>query len=260
MLTPNVVHSELWGFFRTGQIATDIKGAVNVEPGESPDSAQQRLRRYRFDQAPVVAADRVLGWVKTTRLSDNKAILSVMTALDECPIVSADSSIADVLQVLAEHDFVFTADKEGLSGFIVRSDLDRHAVRSYFYLLISGVEILLSQLVKSAVSEERIVSFLRADQQQWYDSARGQGEETNAVEYLFINQLVELFLGTSYARNNKLWNETLTDQLHRVRDFRNSVMHPTRSIAATTHPKEAADIARCAEVVATRLRGIVTAR
>ena len=258
MLTPSVVGSDLWGFFRVRQIATNIKGAVTVDPGESPVLAHRRLRDQRFDQAPVVAEDRVLGWVKMTELSSGQAIASVMTPLHICPIVSADASIADVLQILAWQDLIFTADKDGLSGFIVRSDLDRHAVRSYFYLLISGVEMLLSELVRSAISEERAVSFIRAGLKDTYESARSENEETNAVEYLFINHLVDLFCETPFVSDTRIWDEALTNQLLSVRDFRNNVMHPTRSIAATTHPREAAHIARCAEEVSGRLRNIVT--
>jgi hypothetical protein len=217
------------------------------------------LVAYRFDQAPVVAAGRVLGWVKTIRLSDDETILSLMTPLSVCPIVSADSSIADVLQVLARHDLVFTADKDGISGFIVRSDLDRHAVRSYFFLLISSVEMLLAELVKSSINEEQVVPFIRGNLKESYDSARSRGEETHAVEYLFISQLIDLFRETPYVTDPELWDEALTDHLLNVRDFRNNVMHPTRSIAATTHPKEAATVARRAEEVAGRLRSIVAA-
>jgi len=136
-----------------------------------------------------------------------------MTPLHVCPIVSADSSLADVLQVLAWHDLIFTADKDGLSGFIVRSDLDRHAVRSYFYLLIAGVEMLLSELVRSTINEARVVSFIRADLKKIYDSARSKNEETNAVEYLFIDQLVGLFCETPFVNDTHLWNEAMADRL-----------------------------------------------
>jgi predicted transcriptional regulator len=67
----------------------------------------------------------------------NKTVDLAMTTLDKSAIVSAESSVASVLQLLRRHNFVFTADKDGLAGFIVPSDLDRHATRSYFYLLVA---------------------------------------------------------------------------------------------------------------------------
>jgi CBS domain containing-hemolysin-like protein len=138
MLTPDVVSRDLWGFFHAGHIATDLKGAITVDQSVPASPARQRLAESRFDQAPVVLQERVVGWVLTRSLHEEQTVGSVMTPLDQSAIVSAESSVADALQVLGQHNFVFTADKDGLAGFIVPSDLDRHATRSYFYLLVPG--------------------------------------------------------------------------------------------------------------------------
>ena len=63
MLTPDVIGADLWGFFHAGHIATDIKGAVTVKRSEHGSTAYKRLTEQRFDQAPVVFQDRVVGWV-----------------------------------------------------------------------------------------------------------------------------------------------------------------------------------------------------
>ena len=158
MLTPDVVSADLWGFFHASHIATDIKGAITVDQSESGTIAYRRLAEQRFDQAPVVFQDRIVGWVLTGRLPKDHSVNSAMTPLDNSAIVSAESSIPSVLQLLGRHNFVFTADRDGLAGFIVPSDLDRHAVRSYFYLLVAGIEMLLSEIVKSAMPEQDIVA------------------------------------------------------------------------------------------------------
>ena len=257
MLTPDVASRDLWGFFHAAHIATDLKGAVTVNQNERPSAARERLARYRFDQAPVVLPERIVGWVLTSKLHEKQTVGSVMTPLDQSAIVSAESSVANALQVLGQHSFVFTADKAGLAGFIVPSDLDRHAARSYFYLLVSGIEMLLSEVIKSEVSEDTLIEIMRPNVRKRYDQARSAGSETNAVEYLYINQLVELFLKTPYVDNPRVWSEQLTQQLMAVRDFRNIVMHPTCSIAATRSPAEAAELASAAENVAEQLREMV---
>jgi hypothetical protein len=181
-----------------------------------------------------------------------------MTPLDKSAIVSAESSVASVLQLLGQHDFVFTADKEGLSGFIVPSDLDRHAARSYFYLLVAGIEMLLSEVVGSSISEDDAAAIMKPQMRRRYDQAREAGSEAQPAEYLYIRQLVQLFLATPYVKDSLLWEDSLSLQLIAVRDFRNSVMHPACSIAATTSPMQAAEIASWAEEVAARLRQMVT--
>lgn len=257
MLTPEVISGDLWAFFHAGHMATHIKGAVTVDQSENGDAARSRLASQRFDQAPVVSHDRAVGWVLTSCLSSTETVDSVMTPLDRSAIVSAQASVPSVLHILGEQNFVFTADKDGLAGFIVPSDLDRHTVRSYFYLLVAGIEMLLAEIVRISMPEERIVSKIHPRMRHRYDQACAAGREADPVEYLYIKELVSLFLTTRYSEDSRFWDKAFTDQLTEVRDFRNSVMHPTCSIAASTSPSRASELASWAENVAGRLRQIV---
>lgn len=90
-----------------------------------------------------------------------------------------------------------------------------------------------------------------------YNQAHSANSEAGAVEYLYIGQLVVLFLTVRYAKDPHLWDASLTRRLVAVWEFRNSVMHPAGSIAASTPPGRAAELATWAEDVAERLRGIV---
>jgi CBS domain-containing protein len=257
MLTPSFIGSELWGFFHASHVATDIKGAITVDQGEPGVIARRRLTQQRFDQAPVVSQGRIVGWVLTSRLAGGGVVNSVMTPLDNSVIVSAETSISRVLQLLSRHHLVFTADTDGLAGFIVPSDLDRHAVRSYFYLLVAGIEMLLSEIVKFTVPEKDIIATMRADMRKRYMEAHQNNSEAHPAEYLYIGELVKLFLATSYGQDARLWDESSAQRLVAVQEFRNSVMHPACSIAATVSPSQAAELASSAEDVAERLRKIV---
>jgi hypothetical protein len=254
MLTPGLVSGDLWGFFNAKHIATDLKDATTVEQDESGLAAHERLDRQRFHQAPVVSRDRIVGWVLTDRLSEDHAVASVMTPLDDSAIVSAESAIPSVLRLLAREGFVFTADTDGIAGFIVPSDLDRHSVRSYFYLLVAGIEMLLAEIVKNAVPEGEIITAMHPKQQIRYGQAHGINKETHPVEYLYIGELIHLFLGTPCSKDLSIWDPASTEQLRAVEKFRNSVMHPSCSIAAKVTPSGAAELASSAEELADRLR------
>jgi CBS domain-containing protein len=257
MLTPGAVGGDLRDFFHADQIATSIAGAVTVRPVESARVARQRLVDARFDQAPVMGDLRPVGWVATDDLKGHRTVRSVMTPLNDCILVSAESPIATVLQLLPGNEFLFVVDKNGLSGFIVRSDLDRHAVRSYLYLLIAGIEMLLSEIVKSAIPDEQIIASVRSDQKRRFEQAYAANQEASPAEYLYIDQLVSLFTQTSYARDPRLWDEPLTDLLIRVKSFRNDIMHPVRSLAASEDIEAIAHLPGWAAEVDDRLRGIV---
>jgi len=210
MLTPDVASRDLWGFFHAEHIATDLNSAITVDQSEAASAACRRLAESRFDQAPVLLQERVIGWVLTRSLEEAQSVASVIIPLDQSAIISAESFVANALQVLGQHDFVFTADEDGLSGFIVPSDLDRYATRSYFYLLVAGIEMLLTEVIKSSFSEEALIAIMSTDVRKRYDQARAANSETNAVEHLYIRQLVNLFLTTPYANDLRLWSQQLT--------------------------------------------------
>lgn len=258
MLTAEAFGEDLRDFFHADQIATPIAGAITVGLAESAKIARQRLVDARFDQAPVVDGRRPVGWVSTGNLQGHRNAKSVMTPLNDCTLVSAESSIASVLQLLPSSKFLFVVDKQGLSGFIVRSDLDRHAVRSYLYLLIARIEMLLSEIVKSAIADNQIIASIRSDQKRRFEQAYAANREASPAEYLYIDQLVSLFTRTPYASDPRFWDESLTDLLFRVKSFRNDIMHPVRSLAASENIETIANLPRWATEVADRLRGIVT--
>jgi len=258
MLTPGAFGEDLRDFFHADQIATSISGAVTVGLAESARIARQRLVDARFDQAPVMDGRRAVGWVATSDLKGHRNAKSVMTPLNDCTLVSAESSIASVLQLLPWNKFLFVVGKQGLSGFIVRSDLDRHAVRSYLYLLIAGIEMLLSEIIKSAIPDSQIIASVRSDQKSRFEQAYAANREASPAEYLYIDQLVNLFTQTSYASDPRLWDEPLTDLLFRVKSFRNDIMHPVRSLAASENIEAIANLPGWAAEVLDRLRGIVT--
>lgn len=119
-----------WEYFRARHIFTDISSATYVKPSELGQSARARLARGSFDQAPVrSASDRVVGWVAAGRLRDDIAVRRVMTSVADSAIVSGESPIGKVIELLGQQGLVFTIGDDGVSGFIVHSDLDRQQAR-----------------------------------------------------------------------------------------------------------------------------------
>jgi len=256
VLTPGAFSDDLVGFFHASQIATPIEDAVTVQLTESAKVARRRLVDARFDQAPVMGERRAVGWVETGELKNHRTVRSAMIPLNDCTLVSGESSTANVLRLLPGNKFLFVVDKHGLSGFIVHSDLDRHAVRSYLYLLIAGVEMLLSEIVKYAVPDKEIITSIQSNLKKRFEQARTANQETSPAEYLYIDELIALFAQTPYARDPRLWDESLTGLLNKVGYFRNDVMHPTRSLAASEDIRTVADLPRLAAEVSGRLRNI----
>lgn len=143
--------------FRARHIATALNEAVRVQMSDEPAKAADMLRSSRFDQAPVQGHGHIEGWVLTAQLSEAANVKSVLRSLRDSAIVSAEASIGGVLQLLAKEGLVFTVADAGLAGFVTPSDLDRHAARSYFYLLISDVEMALAGIVRHNANTPEVV-------------------------------------------------------------------------------------------------------
>jgi hypothetical protein len=247
----------LWDVFQAGHIATSLEDAFTVQQVDSGIMARCQLEEQRFDQAPVAFQGHVVGWVAAKHLREARTVKSVMQRLDKSAIVSAEASMAGTLQLLGRHEFVFTAGDTGLSGFIVPSDVDRHAARSYFYLLIAGIEMLLSKIVGSATTVACIMGAMSPEMAERYSEACAAAKEANPVEYLYLEELVDLFLGSACSEDPKVWDESCTSRLTEVNKFRSVVMHPTRSIVAARSPAQLATLARDSMDIFGRLQMII---
>ena len=219
------------------RLATPLKDAHKVFLNAPAAEARVELEASSFDQAPVYLKGHTLvGWVATRSLVDGTTVKAAYQPLSQSPFAGASTSINDVLRHLASPGFCFTVGREGIEGFITPSDLDRHASRCHFYILVAGVEMMLSSAVKSLVPERDLVERISthpmsggADHpartlRKMYDEARDDGRDTHAVEYLYLGELIDV------AAAAAKFSSTLITQLELVRDLRTTVMHPTRAL------------------------------
>ncbi len=177
-----------------------------------------------------------MGWVKTASIDPARSVKACYQRLEVSRFAGSATSINDVLPHLAEAGLCFTVGRSGLEGFITPSDLDRHAARCHFCLLVAGVEMLLSAMIRKLVPEEELVAAISTHPvrvspdggpetlRSSYEAARAEGRDTHAVEYLYLGELSQLLIS---AMGDKM-PANLEKQLVMVRNLRPTVMHPTR--------------------------------
>lgn len=142
----------------------------------------------------------VLGWVRTEDLKRAPTVDAVYTPLARASMVSTEARMDQLLAKLGAAGLVFVVDDAGVSGFVAPSDLERHAARSHFQLLITAVEILLAQVVRAQVDADRVVAKIRAREAKRWHLALASEQETDPVEYLYLRDLVVLFQSTYSSR------------------------------------------------------------
>lgn len=229
--------------FRAASLSTPLKRAESVSLEGDVETAYTRLRKMGFDQAPVKAGSKLVGWIRTKDLEGTNKVADSLQRLEDAVLVSAETSLSNAIEKLSQSSLVFTVSETGIEGFICPSDLERHVVRAYFSMLTSQVEMLLGYLVKWGCSEDIIRAQLRDEStkegyslRQQFERQRDKGEETHPVEYLYLGQLVELFEIANPDIDRLLLKNLLT-KLTLVVENRNLFAHSTRRITPRTSLK-----------------------
>jgi hypothetical protein len=111
-------------------------------------------------------------------------------------------------------------------------------------LLIAGLEMVLAEIVQSSVPEEAVIAAIHDELLERWTSASDKNSETGAVEYLHIEELANLFLGSDVGIG---FPETLCDTMTELCQLRPAVMHPTRPLLGARTPSELASLARRGE-------------
>jgi hypothetical protein len=242
--------------FPAHEMATPLADAFAVNSAMKASAAKAMLREARFDQAPVINDEgQLCGWVRTASLGGRGYVTGSLIPLERCVIQSLDTSVGDALQAVASSGLVYFAGRTGISAFAVASDLDRHVVRCYLYVLLSEVEMLLADAAEAELSREAIERLIRGRDRTRYEAACANDVETRPVEYLMlsaysgivdgIKPLVAAFPGSQ--------NE-LRAVLKKFTRLRNCVAHPAKSLALEFEPAEVASLAMKADAFTTGLR------
>ncbi|MBB2893464.1 hypothetical protein [Flexivirga oryzae] len=230
---------ERWSPFVASQLSTSLEGAVSISISESCAVALDRLVSAEFDQAPVHSGGETIGWVHLRDLKMGEGTVEeCLTPLSRTPIVAATTSLSHVLPAVRS-GFVFTVHGAGLSGFVVPSDLDRHAVRGHFYLTIAEIEMCLSDLVGAGVPDANIEALVcHSAGAGRFKRARKEGKDTRIVEYLDLRDLLNVYAN----RVDLEVPERVSATMDELPEFRNVIMHATKPLVVEYPPQRLADL------------------
>jgi len=217
-------------------LATPLADATTAAPNERGSTALRRLQPHAFDQAPVMLADELLGWVATTRLKANPtySVRRSMQRLGPASYVSADAPVRTVVEALAGSGMVFVVTGREVDGFVVAADINKHAARTHFYLLVADLELALVALLRRsyvhvAILLNRLSSKDRSDAKKRFDRDRELGSDVDQLAVLDFQDLLTI-VGRSprvrrvfECRSEDDWSR-LSEGMNR---FRVAVMHPS---------------------------------
>ncbi len=132
-----------------GHLETPLAGAVVFEPSTPSRSALKALERSNFDQAPVVLDGEPIGYVLARDLRKTRgSVRTNMRPILPRALASNTAPLEIAMPWLENSGFLFLLAGKEISGFVVPSDLNKQAGRSYFYLGLTELELRLAAEVR----------------------------------------------------------------------------------------------------------------
>lgn len=235
--------------FPASEMSTRIDLALCLSTRDRAEDARKLLMSGGFDQAPVLDQGRLVGWVRLTDLGGRGLVASSLRPLDRTVVLASSASVGDALDQLARGQLIFLAGSSGITEFTVPSDLDRHVVRSYLYVLLSAVEFRLAEIVKRHLTDDEIIGKFRRESRSRFEAARVKGQETRAVEYLYLLDYAPLLKLIPELATSPWSARDQAKDLQRLNALRNCVAHPSRSLTGEFGPEDVAHLARRASEV-----------
>jgi len=213
----------------------------------------EAMKADRYDYAPVTAKGRVVGYIsrgQLVRAEADKPIRNITRSLAGGTIVSGDTSIGDLMEWIPKQRILFVLEGREVTGFVTVWDFNKQPARTYYYLVLAGLEIAMADLVRwrYGKNQSNLIGFLGSrDAEQLMERVemdRRASGDGDLVSYLNFKHLLRIFekdralraeLG-KYGRDR--WNA----RTRPLGDLRNEVMHPVTTLV--TKPEDMVTLAR----------------
>lgn len=232
-----MIELEFDNAFQAQHLAVPMSQAYSVAPRDDAADAAGRLREQRFDQAPVVDGDRILGFVLTRYLQPGRRVADAMTPLGSGNVVSGDASIGRLMEWILDPGFLFVLEGRDVTGFISVSDFIKQPVRGYLYLLLARLEIGLAGLARRRFPEQEEARALLTREAKRtvlkrYSGDREVGRETELLAYFGFPDLISVFTADDELRRTLgvLSRDEWIAAIDGFVALRNDVMHPIRNV------------------------------
>ena len=146
----------LQGVLRVSLIATPRARLETCRPDESVAEVQRR-NTSGYDFLPVVEGDSedpaIIGLFRATRSaatpSCGKVVGKCMDSLSEAVLIGADASILDFVRGVSARPFRLLVSGERIEGLVSWSDLQKLPVRAALFGLVTGLEMVMSDAIRS---------------------------------------------------------------------------------------------------------------
>lgn len=228
--------------FQARHLAVPMTQAFSLAPSMPVSAARSALAEQGFDQAPVVADGRPLGFVLIKDLQGDGSTRTrdVMHRLGTGNVVSGDASVSSLLEWIVDPGFLFVLEGRDVSGFITVFDFNKQPARAHLYLLLARLESGLADLISRRFVEDPdqaldlVTAAAKPDILERYEADVREGKESELLAYFDFSDLISVVRGDAtllgtLGRSRSSWRTATGGMV----DLRNQVMHPVRNVVLT---------------------------
>lgn len=222
---------------------------VKARNSDRKEQSHHLMKKGLFDVLPIVNRDnsvtqywRTIRWGNFSIISDKPELIS------ENDKIYYLTTIKDLIKLFAtnQKDFYFLKDIESIVGLVTISHLNYKLIYLYIYELIIEFEMGISRMILThkvdnlhienalySISNSKNLSKIK-DSMKRYKADLKTGMNANLIEYLFLSELIQIFikyrLHIKIGFNNERNLLSIYNSIHKIR---NITAHSTKSLVHT---------------------------
>lgn len=151
-----------------------------LSPKTPARSALRELKRHHYDQAPVVEDGIPVGFALAKDLTRSRGrVESHVRPILPLALASEVAPLERALPWLHLTGFLFLLSGQSISGFVVPSDVNKQAGRSYLYLGLTALELGLAAEVRRLSRDCDILASLTAPEAKSVSKRLSQNKSAN---------------------------------------------------------------------------------
>jgi hypothetical protein len=196
---------------------------------------RSRMRDKRFDIMPIVSFDETREYFITRSWSDYSTIVRQPIRTED--LIPYDTDLREVIKrfALNERHFYFLSGPKPVVGLISVVNLNCRLVKVFLFDLLAELELNLAALITRNLSDVDLLAMAEsrrgdfAESLKYYEETKREGVDAAFVEYLTLSTLINVCI-TQGLHKVLGYSRTHFEKLGRLRNLRNAVAHPARSL------------------------------
>jgi len=226
--------------FAAKDLATELFSFDAIIPSHEVSSFMEREHQHVVG---IRSEGRVVGFVRQDDL-ESKTCGEKMRSFKSGQVLSGESTIADLIQVLTRHSYCFITVLDSVAGVIMREDFNKPVARMWLFGIVTIVEMYLTESIKERYGEDGWLSFLTKSRlnkaASLYNERCRRNQNTDLIDCLQLSDKIQVLLqdpdfmerlGFESARSGKKAAKEIESLRNNLAHTQDIVIHDWAQIA-----------------------------